>query len=196
MLWVFSTSVEVFPPSSLLIWLPIGLLHVRGGVSKNGDLLDTFNESSPRPWRCFHESATEQVSIKVFSTSVEVFLSMEKIIASSVCLLHVRGGVSDSSIVPASWVWSSPRPWRCFRIFLVHSTLSWVFSTSVEVFPRTTPSLATSIRLLHVRGGVSIGSITRKAMPLSSPRPWRCLNISVPGVIVVYSRELNGANCS
>ena len=50
--------------------------------------------------------------------------------------------------------------------------------------------------LLHVRGGVSMLGVLKKILALSSPRPWRCLNISVPGVIVVYSRELNGANFS
>lgn len=50
--------------------------------------------------------------------------------------------------------------------------------------------------LLHVRGDVSLQHLTADMQEVSSPRPWRCLNISVPGVIVVYSRELNGANCS
>lgn len=52
------------------------------------------------------------------------------------------------------------------------------------------------LSLLHVRGGVSVKDFGAKGDGVSSPRPWRCLIISVPGVIVVYSRELNGANCS
>ena len=84
-----------------------------------------------------------------------------------------------------------------------------VFSTSVEVFPSSVSSMNGHVSLLHVRGGVSIlnsllhvrGGVSRTAectlaSLVSSPHPWRCLNISVPGVVVVYSRELSGANCS
>ena len=50
---VFSTSVEVFLSSAAFLALVIGLLHVRGGVSKSTSLL--------------HREKG------VFSTSVEVF---------------------------------------------------------------------------------------------------------------------------
>ena len=71
-----------------------------------------------------------------------------------------------------------------------------VFSTSVEVFPEPNLICLLPFRLLHVRGGVSLEVKDLSFGKASSPRPWRCLNISVPGVVVVYSRELNGANCS
>ena len=71
-----------------------------------------------------------------------------------------------------------------------------VFSTSVEVFLLRAGVVSLLLSLLHVRGGVSGNHPLRRSFAGSSPRPWRCLNISVPGVVVVYSRELNGANCS
>ena len=71
--WVFSTSVEVFLSGASSVPERVGLLHVRGGVSKdaidaltelgllhvrggvssNVQLTVTDRESSPRPWRCF-----------------------------------------------------------------------------------------------------------------------------------------------
>ena len=49
-----------------------------------------------------------------------------------------------------------------------------VFSTSVEVFPKTFVSVSPSFSLLHVRGGVSRSACSFSASMTSSPRPWRC----------------------
>ena len=73
---VFSTSVEVFPTRSKLKKCNEGLLHVRGGVSMGEQYINDKNQSSPRPWRCFSSCAERTFSPLVFSTSVEVFLSL------------------------------------------------------------------------------------------------------------------------
>ena len=133
-------------------------------------------KSSPRPWRCFLGVDADSLMEMVFSTSVEVFPPI--------------------SINDLRQALSSPRPWRCFRHEEKLMMLGPVFSTSVEVFPLEASIPIPGLRLLHVRGGVSITGSFVAHYDKSSPRPWRCLNISVPGVVVVYSRELNGANCS
>ena len=51
-----------------------------------------------------------------------------------------------------------------------------VFSTSVEVFPKTWGFPPTQASLLHVRGGVSINRQTKVVTNRSSPRPWRCFS--------------------
>ena len=173
---VFSTSVEVFLDRFVPSKSASSLLHVRGGVSKKPAKAFALTGSSPRPWRCFlREKEIVGVTL-VFSTSVEVFPEWDNFFKLRLGLLHVRGGVS------------------ALRGFLVFGIS--VFSTSVEVFPRNRTLVPTMCSLLHVHGGVSVKPAIWPMRPLSSPRPWRCLNISVPGVVVVYSRELNGANCS
>ena len=130
------------------------LLHVRGGVSAAMHISIDNKESSPRPWRCFLKSAWTQ--------------------KDQLSLLHVRGGVSSTQSVTGATVTSSPRPWRCFHLGLSAATAKQVFSTSVEVFPSIRARSATSRSLLHVRGGVSAGSLRLSFVLKSSPRPWRC----------------------
>ena len=152
---VFSTSVEVFPKyrsASLQRW---GLLHVRGGVSKEGSTLQYSTRSSPRPWRCFSRQTRRVPKRSVFSTSVEVFLLRGGFQIKTKSLLHVRGGVSFSGVGWVSVRASSPRPWRCFSPRRSLSARAPVFSTSVEVFPCTPSAMVMVSSLLHVRGGVS-----------------------------------------
>ena len=112
--WVFSTSVEVFLVSDHFWAGHTGLLHVRGGVSACGYTPDFMVMSSPRPWRCFLSTPRQPGQIKVFSTSVEVFPITDTVNDVYGSLLHVRGGVSNPT--------------------MLDKRLSEVFSTSVEVF--------------------------------------------------------------
>ena len=75
---------------------PLGLLHVRGGVSR--PRLQSLNVSA------------------VFSTSVEVFPMKRGDFLSQIGLLHVRGGVSEQTDKGGFLIESSPRPWRCFYL--------------------------------------------------------------------------------
>ena len=72
--FVFSTSVEVFPMAYKHGVYVSGLLHVRGGVSAEANMSLTTKKSSPRPWRCFRPNRCVSAVDDVFSTSVEVFL--------------------------------------------------------------------------------------------------------------------------
>ena len=91
-------------------------------------------------------------------------------------LLHVRGGVSFSTLNTAASEKSSPRPWRCFPAQAPQAAVPVVFSTSVEVFPTRSTGSPKTTCLLHVRGGVSIGRRNLVNRPRSSPRPWRCFS--------------------
>ena len=116
-IWVFSTSVEVFPTNESQSRCAYG--------------------SSPRPWRCFFGCSRDHPPRCVFSTSVEVFLTAAAAHAAHRGLLHVRGGVSACLRMGWRVSPSSPRPWRCFRICKDASGRCRVFSTSVEVFLAT-----------------------------------------------------------
>ena len=67
-----------------------------------------------------------------------------------------------------------------------------VFSTSVEVFPETRPTLSFIRSLLHVRGGVSDGGMEPLNCARSSPRPWRCFHARqfAEGEIEVFSTSV------
>ena len=115
---VFSTSVEVFPSCAFCSGVLVGLLHVRGGVSRRIAHHEHLTGSSPRPWRCFPRIKNDRRLIR--------------------SLLHVRGGVSWWRKYADGWIDSSPRPWRCFCVLRTRSRRVRVFSTSVEVFPSKT----------------------------------------------------------
>ena len=151
---VFSTSVEVFPPTRTPMASSCGLLHVRGGVSGDTDKGQIITKSSPRPWRCFQGGSHERWRKRVFSTSVEVFPSNSMKSSLSSSLLHVRGGVSRHHESERPQGWSSPRPWRCFSKAVNHQNCV--------------------CSLLHVRGGVSDPPFNMIVHSRSSPRPWRC----------------------
>ena len=91
-------------------------------------------------------------------------------------LLHVRGGVSFSTLNTAASEKSSPRPWRCFRARARLAHAHAVFSTSVEVFPTRSTTTMMQLSLLHVRGGVSERDARGGTRYTSSPRPWRCFH--------------------
>ncbi len=152
----------------------LGLLHVRGGVSKLRLFGNKICLSSPRPWRCFRQKEAMQNAHQVFSTSVEVFPPLRGRSAQLIRLLHVRGGVSTVQNVSEPMKWSSPRPWRCFRQKEAMQNAHQVFSTSVEVFPTVGNYALFGGGLLHVRGGVSTYQALHHGWRESSPRPWRC----------------------
>ena len=171
---VFSTSVEVFLRNdmptidisrvfSTCEVVEVGLLHVRGGVSDILGLRPLIGESSPRPWRCFLLKAVTSPNPRVFSTSVEVFLTTSLLGGLRERLLHVRGGVSGDQRSGPTASTSSPRPWRCFHNDQSLRGDSPVFSTSVEVFLRFNRLLRLLTGLLHVRGGVSWDATKRSA---------------------------------
>src|SRR5690606_17870187 len=111
---VFPTSVGVFLCIHRPRLYPLGLPHVRGGVSGLAQCLRDAAESSPRPWGCFPPTHPGTAPFPVFPTSVGVFPPYTSWDGTSPGLPHVRGGVSGSGRRRRSGRWSSPRPWGCF----------------------------------------------------------------------------------
>ena len=91
---VFSTHVEVFPNRRRMCTWGLGLLHARGGVSRDMVNMGLNYASSPHTWRCFLMIALQLGTDLVFSTHVEVFLYINRLPANFESLLHARGGVS------------------------------------------------------------------------------------------------------
>ena len=96
---VFSTLVEVFLAAFDMCFCQKGLLHARGGVSRQCLTRRGGGWSSPRSWRCFHILTDKVPYHWVFSTLVEVFLPILVSTTFSGCLLHARGGVSNSALI-------------------------------------------------------------------------------------------------
>ena len=169
---VFPTCVGVFGRCNGHGAVPGSLPHVRGGVSNKRTKKMTTIKSSPRAWGCFslHQRKTSYLS--VFPTCVGVFLTMTRALSASVCLPHVRGGVSTGQVEDTAVDESSPRAWGCFSSLERTRTKRPVFPTCVGVFPPSLFLRRTRRCLPHVRGGVSGAyNIARKGT-LSSPHTW------------------------
>ena len=140
---VFSTHVEVFLILTLGLIAVLSFLHACGGVSSMS-LMDIKSVSfSPRMWRCFFPRRMRHSASKVFSTHVEVFLTSDKVSASSASFLHACGGVSWDGRHHGRFREFSPRMWRCFSPSVASCRRGLVFSTHVEVFLKTPRWLST-----------------------------------------------------
>ena len=171
---VFPTSVGVFPDPVFDDDTGDRLPHVRGGVSDKGRIFIVSHGSSPRPWGCFYFRRLDQRLVRVFPTSVGVFLVAQRQEWIRRRLPHVRGGVSFTSYFMLTNHKSSPRPWGCFRLNSTTRQPERVFPTSVGVFPSGAQRRGVLSRLPHVRGGVSRSVGEDKPRGVSSPRPWGC----------------------
>ena len=113
----------------------------------------SLSKSSPRAWRSTEDAGNSFDHFQVFSTCVEVNLTMTGESEFPARLLHVRGGqplVDDGLEVV---VMSSPRAWRSTVRASPAELGNHVFSTCVEVNPQHTRKSTRSPCLLHVRGG-------------------------------------------
>ena len=113
---IFSTHVEVFLKHEVYIRDAFDLLHARGGVSCSCVNFSSQRRSSPRTWRCFPIVGLLPEPTGIFSTHVEVFLTVLFSVNHSINLLHARGGVSIVLSLILRVSPSSPRTWRCFSI--------------------------------------------------------------------------------
>ena len=112
--------------------------------------------------------------VAVFPTPVGVFPSIVRFIFVWWSLPHARGGVSLKDTGTEARKKSSPRPWGCFPVDVVHVDGSCVFPTPVGVFPKGSGRAPLKCSLPHARGGVSNTLAVSGINPGSSPRPWGC----------------------
>ncbi len=150
---VFSTYVEVILSLAPAYNSPLGILHVCGGDPIRIFRITKNSEYSPRMWRWSRYRDHKDHRDKVFSTYVEVILSLPEIFAAEPSILHVCGG--------------DPNIDRSLE------QLNQVFSTYVEVILLTTPSLTLKSGILHVCGGDPWAAAEKGCWKPYSPRMWR-----------------------
>ena len=132
---VFSTCVEVI----LLEIKPQGtftsILHVCGGDPTLWWTFSTKVSYSPRVWRWSPRSSALKTSNMVFSTCVEVILTLKVNFELLSGILHVCGGdpYNIRSLIKLRWY--SPRVWRWSYGWNHQKRSLEVFSTCVEVIP-------------------------------------------------------------
>ena len=112
----------------------VSLPHVRGGVSFYSETIAEMAWSSPRAWGCFSPLRYPCQRPLVFPTCVGVFLSANQKSSRTLCLPHVRGGVSFNKSKRKKNMMSSPRAWGCFSFPSTPIKEVSVFPTCVGVF--------------------------------------------------------------
>ena len=170
---MFSTYVEVILNHAHIRYLKPCVLHVCGGDPKSPLFFKNINQCSPRMWRWSLRLEQEEEEREVFSTYVEVIPFGTCIWVASYSVLHVCGG--DPKWLPKSILspWCSPRMWRWSYTPEHFAWLKAVFSTYVEVIPRSVQKLSLNRRVLHVCGGDPIPNDSTIIMIRCSPRMWR-----------------------
>ena len=135
---VFSTYVEVILNSSGSVDEDAGVLHVCGGDHIVWAFLSKRGRCSPRMWRWSWVWMELIFQAIVFSTYVEVILSVIIFNYLPYRVLHVCGGDPWQAVVHTYGIMCSPRMWRWSYQTLTN--LSWlsVFSTYVEVILQNT----------------------------------------------------------
>ena len=174
---VFPTPVGVFLRILSACFSCKGLPHARGGVSMCHLKPSLDEQSSPRPWGCFHRYLLKSRIWPVFPTPVGVFLLFGVYDHEATGLPHARGGVSYLEMKYVIQYQSSPRPWGCFPAGLSAARAGQVFPTPVGVFLALDGESRTQKRLPHARGGVSVFWPCLLASAESSPRPWGCFSL-------------------
>ena len=96
---VFSTHVEMFLLSLVLLIIFKGFLHACGDVSGCIDTIDWVAEFSPRMWRCFQLNLSDFPTHWVFSTHVEMFRFPAASKDEGARFLHACGDVSALSLL-------------------------------------------------------------------------------------------------
>ena len=159
---------------SYSVKIPIfSFLHVCGGdPDVEVDLIGLW-EFSPRMWRWSPEAPPLELTALVFSTYVEVILTLGIVTTGLMSFLHVCGGDPDIAQTVADLKAFSPRMWRWSWHDNHGSNSNQVFSTYVEVIPSNRWPIISSNRFLHVCGGDPIKSAGADFRKGFSPRMWR-----------------------
>ena len=109
---VFSTYVEVILTADGPVKVDTRFLHVCGGDPKLEDKADMARKFSPRMWRWSYLLGFLFDVIVVFSTYVEVILTIFVVRGNPERFLHVCGGDPRQLQRQDSYIQFSPRRWR------------------------------------------------------------------------------------
>ena len=124
-------------------------------------------------WRWSSIEACAALNPRVFSTYVEVILTMTPIQTHKQCFLHVCGGDPHAGKIYKNVASFSPRMWRWSYVACFLFLVIVVFSTYVEVILHKKRLDMLKIRFLHVCGGDPMFMQSMVALWLFSPRMWR-----------------------
>ena len=170
---VFSTYVEVIPTRDTTVTIWICILHVCGGDPEFWAVNSNINLYSPRMWRWSSSLTTLIILSRVFSTYVEVILSLTFILILAACILHVCGGDPKYDAMYYNDLKYSPRMWRWSHFVDYKCHFLSVFSTYVEVILPNQKFVLDNDGILHVCGGDPPDiQADWKNIPYS-PRMWR-----------------------
>ena len=112
LLFVFSTYVEMIPPTHFVLDPIQGILHVCGDDPSNHYFLGLCTRYSPRMWRWSLVEIAINLNKNVFSTYVEMILVAKWTPTRIICILHVCGDDPNSQVNQSINQVYSPRMWR------------------------------------------------------------------------------------
>ena len=136
------------------VWLQCRrFLHVCGGDPKNGWSFKEFKKFSPRMWRWSRYREINNLAVLVFSTYVEVILTIFVVKGNPERFLHVCGGDPQKSNKASEPEKFSPRMWRWSWVWHRWYHGVHVFSTYVEVILKPNTRILNYVSFLHVCGG-------------------------------------------
>ena len=150
---VFSTYVEVILKHGQKVVDHGSFLHVCGGDPSNASGVAIKMLFSPRMWRWSLRWLPQQLFYLVFSTYVEVILTLRMRKEHENGFLHVCGGDPTREFTSLNRLLFSPRMWRWSWGTCLSKLIRFVFSTYVEVIYSCNNPCNWTSRFLHVCGG-------------------------------------------
>ena len=144
---------------------------------------------SPHMWRWSWVKFYVPDRETVFSTYVEVILTMHQFLSLGLSILHVCGGDPNPKDKIPHELGYSPRMWRWSLKNALIVNDDEVFSTYVEVIPELKSALAPILSILHVCGGDPSFNHRWKFSCWYSPRMWRWSwsTLTSAGIFKVFS---------
>ena len=109
----------------------------------------------------------------VFSTYVEVILSLKLTISILLSFLHICGGDPNGAELKKEKLMFSPHMWRWSSRYRHCNTNYFVFSTYVEVILQCLQDNLSEWRFLHICGGDPKVNAPAKLAIAFSPHMWR-----------------------
>ena len=156
---VFSTYVEVILNFLEKRLKRLGFLHVCGGDPEYLNANKRESKFSPRMWRWSSSLTKTKSGQGVFSTYVEVILTMNIHSIMFLRFLHVCGGDPQFGFI-LNWLkMFSPRMWRWSQWVTFYKQKMGVFSTYVEVILINSIFFCAVGSFLHVCGGDPHGRV-------------------------------------
>ena len=152
---IFPASAGVFLKNTIGLVLDLDIPRIRGGVSKDVEVLAARSSYSPHPRGCFWLESEVEVFCVIFPASAGVFLKRRLSRMRKRNIPRIRGGVSGPPWVYWFMCSYSPHPRGCFSRIPRYEKSSSIFPASAGVFPRYDCKYRECDYIPRIRGGVS-----------------------------------------